>query len=59
MGLLVIVVLLLVVMPTLLYLTGRGVTTMLGRKPEWIGFPIARENAEDKRRMEPIEKDRW
>ena len=53
MGLLVIVVLFLVVMPTLLYLTGRVVTTMLGRKPEWIGFPIARKSAEDKRRIEP------
>ena len=39
MGLLVVTFLLLVVMPTLLYLVGRGVKTYTERKPEWIGFP--------------------
>jgi hypothetical protein len=39
MGMLVVVVLLLVIMPVLLYLTGWAVTRYTRQAPSWIGFP--------------------
>jgi hypothetical protein len=40
MGMLVVVVLLLVIMPVLLYLTGWAVTRYTRQAPSWIGFPV-------------------
>jgi len=57
MGLLVIVLLFLVAMPTLLYLMARFVTNYVNKPASSIGFPSSPRSAGDKRGVESISQE--